>query len=60
MTVFPMQKRIDFQGLKSTPTEHSCVMKTPCHIANADEIVLPFRKVWNFMQLFHIKSCDAG
>lgn len=56
MTVFPMQKGIDFGGLK----KHSYVMKTPCHIAKAYDIVLPFKKMWNFLQLFHIKYCDTG
>ena len=54
-----MQKRIDFGGLKSTPTKHSYVMKTPWHIADAYDIVLPFKKMWNFLQLFHIKYCDT-
>lgn len=44
MTVFPVQKRIDFGGLK----KHSYVMKAPCHIVKAYDIVLPFKKMWNF------------
>lgn len=55
-----MQKRIDFGGLKSTHIKHWYVMKTPCHIANAYGIVLPFKKMWNFLQLFHMKYYDTG